>query len=91
MARQRMVTRTVTENTINAMVFNLETNNLDTVVFAIGGEALDETSANDICEKRFKNSLSYKFIKVNSVHVSEKLYGMPEEEFIRLAKVLPPR
>ena len=91
MARQRMVTRTVTENTINAMVFDLNTNNLDTVVFAIGGEALDEKGATAICEKRFKDNTSYKFIKVNSVHVSEKLYGMLEEEFIKLAKALPPR
>lgn len=88
MARERMVTRTITDAMVKCMaVSGREV--IDVEVYVGSVEGLKE---NQIIEKA-KNNMpdGYIFVKEEQIVYSEKLYGMPESEFIRLAKVLPPR
>ena len=85
MARERMITRTVTTNIIESLYFDLE--KMDTVIdkFVVTGEELDTTKAQELLNKS-KFEGSRKFLKVIKVDHDTQLYGMPETEFIRLAK-----
>lgn len=88
MARERMVTRTITDATVKCMVVSGR-EVIDLEVYVGSVEGLKETQ---IIEKAKTNTPDgYIFVKEEQIIYSEKLYGMPESEFIKLAKVLPPR
>lgn len=83
-----MVTRTICEATVRCMVVSgREVHDLDVYVGSV--EGLKEAQ---VIEKAKVNTPDgYIFVKGEEIMYSEKLYGMPESEFIKLAKVLPPR
>lgn len=90
MARERMVTRTV-ELTI-AEVMTLDTTNakVETIAYEVGGGLTDEKAILKAVKKLHETD-TFKCVSVVSVTVKEILYGMPEIDFIKHAKVLPPR
>lgn len=88
-AKMRMVTRTVKANLFEVMTVNTETKEVSNVEIAVS--AMLDTKAT---EKAIRKAVEIDTIKVvmwTAKGVNEVLYGMPEEDFIRLARVLPPR
>lgn len=89
MARKRMVTRTVMQTTAEVMTIDVTTAEVKVRPYDIGGQYTD-----DELLKRLQELFQTKTLKL--VHIEkqickEVLLGMDEEDFIRLAKVLPPR
>lgn len=90
MARERMVTRTVELTVAEVMTLNTATAEVATVTYKVGGTFKD-TNAVLKAVKKLHETDTFKCVAVQSVSTEEVLYGMPEAEFIKLAKVLPPR
>lgn len=90
MARERTVTRTITETTVKAMGVNVETAQVDIVAYTLSGEYPDNATILKVLKKNYEND-SYKIVNIEDVQTEEKLYGMTEQQFIELAKELPPR
>ena len=90
MARERMVTRTVNGYNYTCMTVNPKTQTPGTGIFTLTGVKLDDKHALAEIQKRYTTSDCIP-VHILSCDESETLYGMPESEFIRLAKILPPR
>lgn len=94
MARERMVTRTIVTREVNFKKYNLEGGNieLDKMVFGVNVTLKDNTQIIALInEKLHEIGQNATCVMIDSVEEKETLYGMTEEDFIRLAKVLPPR
>lgn len=89
MARERMITRTVTQTTAEVMQVDVSTGEVSIRPYTIGGMYSD----NELLTKLQKlfNTDTIKLVNIESIKVEELLLGMTEEDFIRLATVLPPR
>lgn len=90
MAREKMVTRTITETIASVMYVNVTTASVDYADYRLAGTF----DSNEAIMKKLKKDYETEEVKlVNIVNVDtvENLYGMPEAEFMKLAKVLPPR
>lgn len=90
MARERMVTRTVELTEAHIMALDTATAEVQTIVCEIGGGVTDENAVLKAAKKLYETS-TLKLVAVQYMLSKEILYGMPEAEFIRHAKVLPPR
>lgn len=89
MARKRMVTRTIEQTTAKVMTLNVVTAEVTITPYTISGEL-----TGDVLLKALQDTYQTDTMKL--VHVLEStvesvLYGLEEEEFIKLAKVLPKR
>ena len=89
MARERMVTRTINETTVSIMALDVTTASVSIQKFKLSG-TYTEDEALKACKKRYETD-TLKLVHVDSMEETEILYGMPEDEFMKLAKVLPPR
>lgn len=89
MARKRMVTRTIEQTTAHVMTLDVTTADVQIKDYPIGGRYSDEELLKKL-QKIFQTD-TLKLVHVESQECEEVLLGMEEEEFIRLAKVLPPR
>lgn len=87
MARKRMVTRTITFTIAKATVYDIASNEIKTVEYKLSGKL----SADDALKAIAKEHEEVRPLKVIEVTVQEELYGMPEEKFLELAEILPPR
>ena len=89
MARMRMVTRTVEVNTQSVMTCNTETAEVRTIDFKVGviPQSIDPIK---YLKKQYETE-TLKLCAITSHTVETILYGMPEDEFIKNASVLPPR
>ena len=87
MARKRMVTRTITFTTATATVYDIQSDEIRTLEYKLSGEL----SADDALKAITKEHTEVRPLKVTEVEVQEELYGMPEEKFLELAEILPPR
>lgn len=95
MARERMVTRTISTTTIDVLVINIETSEVGTKHFVLGQNMIKDektmlSNAQVMLNTETGNAL-WKCVAVKNVKEEETLYGMPESDFIKYAKVLPPR
>lgn len=89
MARKRMVTRTVEQTTAEVMTIDVTTAEVQVRTYDIGGKYTDEDLLKKL-QKIFQTD-TLKLVHIESQSCEEVLLGMDEEEFIRLANVLPPR
>lgn len=89
MARKRMVTRTVEQTTAQVMTLDVTTADVQVHTYDIGGKYSDEDLLKKL-QKLFQTD-TLKLVHIESQTCNEVLLGMDEEDFIRLAKVLPPR
>lgn len=89
MARKRMVTRTVEQTTAQVMTIDVTTAEVQVRLYDIGGQYNDEELLKKL-QKLFQTD-TLKLVHIESQTCNEVLLGMDEEDFIRLAKVLPPR
>lgn len=90
MAREPMVTRTITATKIVALCINIETAEPFNKEVTISGTFKDEKSMLKAAEKLL-NTETEKAVHIVSSEEIETLYGMTEQDFIQKAKVLPPR
>lgn len=89
MARKRMVTRTVEQTTAQVMTLDVTTADVQIRTYDIGGKYSDEELLKKL-QKIFQTD-TLKLVHIESQSCKELLLGMDEEDFIRLAKLLPPR
>lgn len=89
MARMRMVTRTVEVNTYSVMTCNTETAEVRTIDYKIG--VIPQSIEPMKYLKKQYETETLKLCAITSHTVETILYGMPEDEFIKNASVLPPR
>lgn len=90
MARERMITRTVNSTIFDCMVVNSDSKQVETVQVTISSA---DTMTDKALDKAIRNAVpaGKLFVQVISNKQVETLYGMSEQEFIKLAKVLSPR
>ena len=89
MARVRMVTRTVYATVCECLCMNTDTAEVSKQEFILTGD-VDEKDRLKLVKNTYENG-SLVIAKIVSVTTKETLYGMPETDFIKLAKGLPPR
>ena len=78
MRKQKMVTRRIKVTKYEVTYFDLEINEVRVDEFEIVGTPTDKE-----IEKSFnQENPTCKFIKLDNVEVTEKLYGMPEDKFL---------
>ena len=78
MRKQKMVTRRIKVTKYEVTYFDLEINEVRVDEFEIVGTPTDKE-----IEKSFnQENPSCKFIKLDNVEVTEKLYGVPEDKFL---------
>lgn len=90
MARERMVTRTITSKTYNVMCVDTETCEVSFTPFTTSEDFSDIEKALKFLRKKYENN-TRKLVKIEHVETTEQLYGMSEVEFMQYAKLLPPR
>lgn len=95
MARERMVTRTVSTTTVDVLVINIETAEVDTKSFVLGQNMTkDEKTMLNNAQKMLDDETGttlWKCVAIKNIKEEETLYGMTEQDFLKYAKVLPPR
>ena len=90
MARERMVTRTVATAEYVCMTVNVNTRQVEDITVSIpSGMTMTEKAR----QKAISDALpeTNTLVQITSETVKEILYGMTEDDFIKYAKVLPPR
>lgn len=90
MARERMVTRTISFTEVTVISMNIETVTPQHEVIRIAGVFDNDKALLNNLKNRYETDL-YKIVAITDTKVIEKLYGMSEEDFIEYAKELPPR
>ena len=81
MKKQKMVTRTIKVTKYQVTYFDLETNEVRWDVIETAGTPTDKE-----IEKQFNTeNPTCKFIKLDNVEVTEKLYGLSEDLFLQYA------
>ena len=90
MARKPMVTRTVQTTLATVLCLNTETAEPFNQTVTLSGTFKDNKAVIKAVKALIEND-TISVAKVVDVEIEEKLYGMPEQDFINAAKVLPPR
>ena len=90
MARERMITRTVEVTVAEVMCIDVTTAEVTVVSYDISGKFSTKEDILKSLKKAYETE-TYKIVNVQSIETKEILYGMPEIDFIRVARVLPPR
>lgn len=90
MAKSRMVTRTIQTTLATILCVNTETESTYNENVKLSGVFKDDKHILKAAEKFFAGSTIKPVHVVNAV-INEDLYGMSEEQFLDLAKVLPAR
>lgn len=86
MARQRVVTRTVNETVVLAMVCNITEGTVVNKTLSLGGNVAQGTELK-VAQKKY-DSDTQKVVAIVSSEVNEIIYGMTEEEFLLHARVM---
>lgn len=90
MARKRMVTRTVQTTEVFVLALDVETAEPQNIKVLLAGTFKDKASALKSAKKVAEND-TLKLVQVVGMEVHEDLYGMSEDEFIKLAQKLESR
>lgn len=90
MARIRMVTRTIDVTVTKVMCLNMDTMQGEVCTFELSGLYDNSEVIINAIKKQYETD-TIKPVAVVDTEIKEVLYGMTELDFIKLAKVLPPR
>ena len=90
MARIRMVTRTITETIADALCVSITNKVLFNRTIKVSG-AYDNVDELLKAVKACSETDEFKVVAVTNWAKQETLYGMPEEQFMSVAEILPPR
>lgn len=94
MARERMVTRTVVTTMVDVLVININTAETGTKTFVLTQNMVkDEKTMLNNAQVMLENECGEmcKAVAIKNIKEEETLYGMTEQDFLKYAKVLPPR
>lgn len=89
MARKRMVTRTIEQTTAKVMTLNVVTAEVTITPYTISGELTGDALLKALQDTYQTDTM--KLVHIVESSIESVLYGMDEEDFIKLAKVLPKR
>lgn len=81
MARQRMVTRTITSHEVTFMTVTVSTKSVGTLTHTFTGESVDYMKY----AQKHIDTEDVKCVAVQSVKDNEELWGMREEDFLKYA------
>lgn len=84
-----MVTRTLTITSVEVMAVDITIATTGTARFDIVGDHTFDTALKAVKELYETDTL--KIITITDLVLNDYLFGMPESDFIKMAKVLPPR
>lgn len=87
MARERMVTRTINVNEIEAMCVDTNTCEVSIKTLELTGDILTEDKALKMLKKEYETD-TLKVVSIQSMNVREELYGMKEIDFLKVASKL---
>ena len=90
MARKPQVTRTMTTTKVAVLCLNVDEGEPFNEVVTLPRTYKDDKAILKEVRKIIDTD-SVKAVHISAVKVEETLYGMDEDEFIRHAKILPPR
>ena len=90
MAKQKMITRSFNVTKATVMTVDTVTCEVGTGVVLLSGKFADYNTLLDVCKKQLETE-QLKVVSVTYKEEFEKLYGMPENEFIAHAVELAPR
>lgn len=90
MARVAMVTRTMQTTEVNVLCLNIQTAEPFNKDLVLAGTFKDNKAMMKAVSAQVDND-AQKAVVITTSKVVETLYGMTEDEFIKNAKVLPPR
>ena len=89
MAKERMVTRTLTITTVEVMTVDITTATTGTDRFDIVGDHTFDTALTAV--KELYETETTKIVTITDLVLNDYLYGVPESDFIKMAKILSPR
>ena len=89
MAREKMVTRTLTITTLEVMTVDITTATTGTARFDIVGDHTFDTALKAV--KELYETDTTKIVTITELVLNDYLYGIPESDFIKMAKILPSR
>lgn len=89
MARERAVTRTINVTNVTAICMDIEKMENKEEVLTITGDLPTDEQLLKKLRKQYETSV-YKVVAIKSKDTVEKLFGMPEVEFLKYAKELDP-
>ena len=90
MARKRMVTRTVQTTEAFILALNIESAEPQNIKVLLAGTFKDKASILKSAKKVAETD-TFKLVEVVGAEIHEDLYGMSEEDFIKMAQKLEPR
>ena len=88
MARERMVTRTISVTEVKVIVADMQKKTVTEKVVKVSGIFKDEKPLIKAVSK-LVNTDTEKFVGIVETKVIDKLYGMPEQKFLELAEIIP--
>lgn len=89
MRKEKLITRTIVVSNCEFMCVDVETANVQIITTELTGKLDNETALK--IYKANAESDTFKVVACQSIYYTEQLYGMTEKEFIKHAKILPPR
>ena len=89
MRKERMITRTITQTTVQFMCIDVKTAEVSILDTKIGG-IYTNTELLKMLKKMYETD-TFKVVHIESQVTGEILLGMTESDFIKYATVLPPR
>lgn len=84
MARERMVTRTISSAVAEVKVYNLDTDAVETMNITVTG-TVDKATVTKVVEKQLSKSTTHRYLTIKNIKTVEKLYAMTEVEFLKHA------
>lgn len=90
MARQPVITRTITTTTADFLAVHVDTKSTETVTLTLPRTYKDEQAMLKMANKRSENSTVKYVAVVSTATVNKKRWGMTEEEFIDKGHEFPP-
>ncbi len=89
MARERAVTRTINVTKVTAICMDIEKMENSEEVLTVTGDIPTDEQLLKKLRKQHETPM-YKVVAIKSKETVEKLFGMPEVEFLKYAKELDP-
>lgn len=89
--RKPMITRTITTTVVNVLCMDVVTCEPFNETVKLPRTYKDEESILKVAKPIIEQTENHKAVHIVDSYIEETLYGLPEDEFIRVAKVLPPR
>lgn len=89
MARERAVTRTINVTKVTCICMDIDKMENSEQSFNLTGEVPTNDKALKEAKKLYETE-TFKIVAIKNTETIEKLYGMPEVEFLKYAKELDP-